>query len=89
METLVSTVLDAIPSEHRTVIVDELARRDSALLAQLRDAREPTTEQREAVDHLLATAVIKSLGADYTPDEHGLAVERAVKAFLEVWPIHR
>lgn len=69
------------------VIVDELARRDSALLARLRDTREPTAEEREAVEHLLATAVIKSLDPDYTPDEHGLAVERAVKAFLEVWPI--
>ncbi|GFG62793.1 hypothetical protein MKUB_02830 [Mycobacterium kubicae] len=87
METSVSTVLDAIAPEHRTVIIDELARRDSALLAQLRDAQEPTTQQREAVEHLLATAVIKSLGSDYTPNEHGLAVERAVKAFLEAWPI--
>ncbi|OBK50274.1 hypothetical protein [Mycobacterium kubicae] len=84
-----NTVLDMIPPEHRAVIVDELARRDSALLAQLRDAQEPTTQQREAVEHLLATAVIKSLGSDNIPNERGLAVERAVKAFLEAWPIYR
>jgi hypothetical protein len=82
-------VFDAIPPESAAVIVDELTRRDPALLAELRSAQEPTTEQRAAVNRLLASAVIKSLGPDWTPDEHGLAVECAVKAFLEVWPLYR
>jgi hypothetical protein len=85
----VSNVLDAVPAEARAVIVDELTRRDPALLADLRGAQEPTTEQRDAVERLLASAVINSMGADWTPNEHGLAVERAVKTFLEVWPMHR
>jgi hypothetical protein len=89
LETLVSNALDAVPAEARAVIVDELTRRDPALLADLRGAQEPTTEQRDAVERLLASAVINSMGADWTPNEHGLAVERAVKAFLEVWPMHR
>jgi hypothetical protein len=89
LETLVSNVLDAVPAEARAVIVDELTRRDPALLADLRGAQEPTTEQRDAVERLLASAVINSMGADWTPNEHGLAVERAVKTFLEVWPTHR
>jgi hypothetical protein len=84
-----TNALDAVPAEARAVIVDELTRRDPALLAELRSTQEPTTEHREAVDFLLATAVIKSLGPDWTPSEHGLAVERAVKTFLEVWPIYR
>ena len=84
-----SNALDAIPAEARSVIADELGRRDPALLAELRGTREPTTEQREAVERNLASAVIKSLGPDWTPSAHGLAVERAVKSFLEVWPIHR
>ena len=33
-----SNTLDAIPAEARAVIVDELTRRDPALLAELRDA---------------------------------------------------
>jgi len=82
-------VLDAIPAEAREVIVDVLSRRDPALLADLRGTQEPTTEQRDAVNRLLASAVINSMGADWTPNEHGLAVERAVKTFLEVWPMHR
>jgi hypothetical protein len=85
----VSNALDAVPAEARAVIVDELTHRDPALLADLRDTQEPTTEQRDAVERLLASAVINSMGTDWTPNEHGLAVERAVKTFLEVWPTRR
>lgn len=84
-----SNALDAVPAEARAVIVDELTHRDPALLADLRGTQEPTTEQRDAVERLLASAVINSMGPDWTPNEHGLAVERAVKIFLEVWPMHR
>jgi hypothetical protein len=85
----VSNALDAVPAEARAVIVDELTHRDPALLAELRGTQEPTTEQRDAVERLLASAVINNMGADWTPNEHGLAVERAVKTFLEVWPARR
>ena len=84
-----SNALDAVPAEARAVIVDEFTHRDPALLADLRGTQEPTTEQRDAVERLLASAVINSMGTDWTPNEHGLAVERAVKTFLEVWPMHR
>jgi uncharacterized membrane-anchored protein len=81
--------LDAIPAEARAVIVDELTRRDPALLAELRDVQEPTTGQSDAVNHLLASAIVASMGPDWTPNEHGLAVERAVKTYFEVWPLYR
>ena len=84
-----SNALDAVPAEARAVIVDELTHRDPALLAELRDTQEPTAEQRDAVERLLASAVINSMGPDWTPNEHGLAVERAVKTFFEVWPLYR
>ena len=45
-----SNALDAVPAEARAVIVDELTHRDPALLADLRGAQEPTTEQRVAVE---------------------------------------
>jgi hypothetical protein len=83
-----ANALDALPPESSAVIADELRKSDPTLLAQLRSAREPTTEQRAAVNQLLASAVIKSLGPDWTPNEQGLAVERAVKAFLERWPLY-
>jgi hypothetical protein len=83
------SALDAVPAEARAVIMDELTHRDPALLADLRSTQEPTTEQRVAVERHLASALINSMGADWTPNEHGLAVESAVKTFLEVWPAHR
>jgi hypothetical protein len=85
----VSNVLDAIPAEARAVIVDELTRRDSALLAELRNRQEPTAEQSDAVNQLLASAIIENMGPDWTPNEHGLAVERAVTTYFEVWPLYR
>jgi hypothetical protein len=82
-------VLDAIPAEARGVIVDELTRRDPALLAELLNTQEPTTEQSDAVNRLLASAIIESMGPDWAPNEHGLAVERAVTTYFEVWPLYR
>ena len=70
------------------MIVDELTHRDPGLLADLRATQEPTTEQRAAVNELLARAVIRSMGADWVPNARGLAVERAVKVFLENWPLN-
>jgi len=81
--------LDAISPEARSVIVDELTRSDPALLAQLRATQEPTTEQRKAVNGALAVAIVKTLGPNHTPNQYGLAIERAVKAFLDAWPIPR
>ncbi|MDT5353570.1 MAG: hypothetical protein QOJ56_2102 [Mycobacterium sp.] len=84
-----SNALEAVPAEARAVIVEELNRRDPALLAELRGGQEPTTEQSDAVNLLLAKAIIESLGPDWTPNEHGLAVEHAVTTFFEVWPRQR
>jgi hypothetical protein len=81
--------LDALPTAARAVIVDELTRRDPALLAELRNVREPTTEQSDAVNRLLASAIVESMDPDWTPNEHGLAVERAVTTYFEVWPLYR
>ena len=84
-----SNALDAIPPEARAVIVDEMTRRDPALLAELRNTQEPTTEQSDAVNRLLASAIIENMGPDWIPNKHGLAVERAVTTYFEVWPLYR
>jgi hypothetical protein len=87
MEASVSDALEHIPEEARAVIVTELTRRDAALLADLRGTRELSLEQRSAVERVLAAAVVASMGADWTPNEHGLAVERAIDALMKTWPI--
>jgi hypothetical protein len=82
------SALDTLPPESSAIIEHELADTDPELLAQLRSTHEPTNEQRQAVNELLARAVVRNMGADWVPNAHGLAVERAVKRFLEVWPIN-
>jgi hypothetical protein len=83
-----TSALDALPPEPAAVIADELASADPDLLAQLRSTPEPTNDQRSAVNEVLARAVVRSMGADWVPNAHGLAVERAVKVFLEHWPLN-
>ncbi len=82
-----SNVLDAIPTEPRAVIVEELMRFDPALLAELRATQAPTNKQRESVESVLARVLVKSFGPDWEPSARGLAVERAISAFFEAWPM--
>ena len=87
-ENLMKSALDALPPEFSAIITDELASADQDLLAQLRSSQEPNKQQRSAVNELLAGAVVRSVGADWVPNPHGLAVERAVKVFLEHLPLN-
>ena len=85
-----SNVLDAIPDEARVLIIEELERRNPALLAELRATDHPTNEQSDGVvSGVLAPALRENFGPEYVPNEYGLAVERAIDAYLEVWPIYR
>jgi hypothetical protein len=90
MEESVSKVLDVIPDDVRVLIVEELERRNPALLAELRTADKPTNEQSDGlVLGVLTSALRENFGPEYVPTEYGRAVERAIDAYLEVWPIHR
>jgi hypothetical protein len=90
MEESVSNTLDAIPDDARLLIVKELERRNPALLAELRGVTKPTNAQSDGVVlGVLAPALRENFGPDYAPNEYGLAVERAIDAYLEAWPIYR
>jgi hypothetical protein len=90
MEESVSDVIDAIPGHARVLIIKELERRNPALLAELRIAQKPTNEQSDGVVlGVLAPALRENFGPDYVPTEYGLAVEAAIDAYLEAWPLHR
>lgn len=85
-----SNVLDAIPTEPRALIVEELTLRNPDLLAELRGTQKPTNEQSDAlVLGVLTKALMKTFGPDWVPNEYGLAIERAINTYLEVWPICR
>jgi hypothetical protein len=85
----VSKVLDTIPDEARVLIVEELQRRNPALLAKLRTTDKPTNEQSDAIVNALSYALSANYGPGHMPNEYGRAVERAIDAYLEVWPIYR
>ena len=89
MEESVSKVLDAIPDDVRVLIVEELERRNPALLAELGTTDKPTNEQSDAIVRALSYALSANYGPGHMPNEYGLAVERAIDAYLEVWPIYR
>jgi hypothetical protein len=90
MEESVSKVLDAIPDDARVLIIEELERRNPALLAELRTADKPTNEQSDGlVLGVLTSALSANYGPEHMPNEYGLAVERAIDAYLEAWPIYR
>lgn len=85
-----SNVFDAIAPEHRDLIVGELARRNPDLLADLRETKEPTNDQSDAVVlGVLSPALSETFGPGHMPNDYGLAIERAIDAYLEAWPIHR
>ncbi|WP_234715181.1 hypothetical protein, partial [Mycobacterium tuberculosis] len=75
-----SNVLDAISTEHRPVIEQELENRNPALFDELRRTEKPTNEQSDAVIDVLSDALMKTFGPDWVPNDYGLKIERAIDA---------
>jgi hypothetical protein len=67
MEESMNNVLDAVPSEHRALIVEELTLRNPDLLTELRDAQKPTNSQSDAVVDALAHALSANYGLVLQP----------------------
>ncbi|MHA7652042.1 hypothetical protein ACX9NE_23135 [Mycobacterium sp. ML4] len=84
-----SNLLDAIPPEPRALIVQVLMQRKPSLLEQICETQEPTNNESEAIIDALSDALIKTFGPDWVPNEYGLAIERAIDAYMEVWPSYR
>jgi len=84
-----NNVLDAVPPDHRALILEELKRRNPDLVAELGDADRPTNSQSDAIVNALSSALSANYGPGHMPNDYGLAVERAIDAFLEAWPICR
>ena len=69
--------------------------------AQYLDGIEPTQEEvlrgvhlvgtatSDAIVNALSYALSANYGPGHMPNEYGLAVERAIDAYLEAWPIYR
>lgn len=67
-----SNVLDAVPDHARVLIVEELERRNPALLAELRAADKPTNDQSDGVVlGVLTPALRATFGPGHMPNEYG------------------
>ncbi|WP_421845186.1 hypothetical protein [Mycobacterium sp.] len=89
MEKSVSNVLAAISPQSRIVIVEELERRNPALLAELRGSQKPTNDQSDAVVDLLIDAMSANYGPGHIPNDRGKAIDNAIGHYLLAWPIDR
>jgi hypothetical protein len=88
MEAPMNNVLDAIPPEHRAVIIDELTRLNPTMLAELRATQEPSSEQTRAVVDVLISEMMNNFGPDWQPNVRGRAIEKAIGAYYSAWPTH-
>jgi hypothetical protein len=89
VEKSVSNVFDAISAEFRTVIVEELKRRNPNLFNELSENLEPTNEQSDAVVDSLIDALSANYGPGHIPNEYGKVIDNAIGAYLLAWPINR
>jgi hypothetical protein len=89
MEKSMSSVLDAVPPEHRAVIMEELAQRNPSLLAELDAAEAPTNDQSDAVVEALYAAMSENYGPGHDPNQRGKDIDNAIGAYLLAWPINR
>jgi hypothetical protein len=87
MEESVSNVIESLPEQYRAVVVEILGQRDPALLSSLAAQQQPTQQEREAVEDLLADALSENFGPGHAPTERGTLIEHTIDAFLERWPI--
>lgn len=86
MEKPLISLLDAIPTTSRALIVEELKRRDPALLHELRTAAKPTNQQSHAIVNLLIDALSENYGPGHIPNERGKAIDDAIADYFLTWP---
>lgn len=66
-----STVLDSLPEEFRTVYVNEIGTKAPDLLTRLLSNDAPSRADREAVEEILSETFTHHLNEDYSPTEAG------------------
>ena len=83
-----SSVVELMSDNLRSLFSEVIGDHDSALLAQLLQQQAPSKEQRELVETILGDEIVISLtGQDWEPSERGKMLERTLNEFLSRWPI--
>ncbi|MHA7653670.1 hypothetical protein ACX9NE_28170 [Mycobacterium sp. ML4] len=72
----------------RALIVRVRLQRKPSLLEQIRETQAPTNNESDAIIDAPSDALIKTFGPYWVLNEYGLAIERAIDAYLEAWPIY-
>jgi hypothetical protein len=86
-DSTMSNVVESLPSRMQPLFVEILSIRNPDLLAALIDHEEPSRDEREKVEDILATEFSSSLRPDWEPDPRGKRIDELLGAFLMRWPL--
>jgi len=82
-----SSVVDSLPYRLKSIFITVVGGQDDQLLESLRTQKEPTLQQRIAVERILSNEFSRNLGPDYEPTPRGRDIDNVLGAFLLRWPI--
>ena len=82
-----TSVVEALPAEMRSLFAEVIGSRDVALLSSLLTHPEPELAERLAVEDILSTEFTTCLQADDEPTRRGRDIDNLLGAFLLQWPI--
>jgi hypothetical protein len=87
MEKPVSNVLDTLPAQYRSLVIEVIGEEDRALLVSLGTHDEPNREERLAVLDILSSEFSRNLLPDDEPTQRRRDIDDALGAFLLRWPV--
>jgi hypothetical protein len=82
-----TSVVESLPAEMRSLFAEVIGGRDVALLSSLRTHPEPELTERLAVEDILSAEFTTCLQADDEPTRRGREIDNLLGAFLLRWPI--
>jgi hypothetical protein len=80
-------VIERLPERLRSTFLEAVSKHDEQLLVQLRAKAEPSKEEREKIEEILADEYMLHVDSDYNPTEKGQLIDDTLGEFLICWPI--
>ncbi len=82
-----STVVETLPPEMRSLFVEVIGAANPALLSELMTADNASPMQRVAEHEILSSEFARCLQPDDEPTEPGSLIDNLLRAFLLEWPV--
>jgi hypothetical protein len=82
-----TNVIEALPPEMANLLVDVVGTADQKLLHSLLTENEPSRQEREAIENILADEFARTLDHDSNPNDRGKFINQLIVVFLSQWPI--